>query len=103
VSDHRVVDAAPELNWRPLVLENLSPRTIAGYGDPAVLKAGDGDILVATSNDADDAFPILHTPDLEAWTHRGFVFPKGSAPEWAALGQQVGDFWAPEMAKVGNA
>src|SRR5687767_3298101 len=27
----------PEPDWRPLILENLSPRTFAGYGDPAVL------------------------------------------------------------------
>lgn len=102
VTDYHVVDTAPEPNWRPLILENLSPRTTAGYGDPAVLKTDDGYILVATSNDAEDAFPILHSPDLESWTHHGFVFPEGSAPAWAAHGQHIGDFWAPEMAKVGD-
>lgn len=92
----------PEPDWRPLIVENLSERTTAGYGDPAVLKTDDGYILVATSNDALDAFPILHSHDLEQWTHRGFVFPEGEAPQWAAHGQNVGDFWAPEMAKVGD-
>lgn len=92
----------PEPAWRPLIVDNLSDRTTAGYGDPAVLKVDDGYILVATSNDAVDAFPILHSPDLETWTHRGFVFPEGEAPEWTAHGREVGDFWAPEMARVGD-
>ena len=94
--------AEPDPDWRPLIVENLSDRTTAGYGDPAVLKTDDGYILVATSNDAVDAFPILHSYDLKSWTHRGFVFPEGEAPEWTAHGRHVGDFWAPEMARVGN-
>ena len=89
-------------DWRPLILENLSPRTTAGYGDPAVLKTDEGYYLVATSNDALDAFPILHSHDLESWTHRGFVFPEGQAPEWTAHGRRVGDYWAPEMARCGD-
>ena len=102
------VQASPALfeqdepNWRPLILENLSPLTTAGYGDPAVLKTDEGYYLVATSNDAPDAFPILHSHDLESWSHQGFVFPNGTAPDWAAHGRTVGDFWAPEMAKVGD-
>lgn len=101
---HRTVPLTDgdEPDWRPLILENLSPRTTAGYGDPAVLKTEEGYYLVATSNDAPDAFPILHSDDLESWTHRGFVFPEGEAPEWTAHGRFVGDFWAPEMAKVGD-
>jgi arabinan endo-1,5-alpha-L-arabinosidase len=91
-----------EPDWRPLILENLNPLTTAGYGDPAVLKTGEGYWLVATSNDAPDAFPILHSDDLESWRHDGFVFPAGSAPDWAAHGRSVGDFWAPEMARVGD-
>jgi hypothetical protein len=91
-----------EPTWRPLIMDNLSPRTTAGYGDPAVLKTDDGYYLVATSNDAVDAFPILHSTDLEAWTHKGFVFAEGEAPSWTAHGRNLGDFWAPEMAKCGN-
>ena len=34
---------------------------LAGYGDPAVLKTDEGYVLVATSNDAPDAFPILRS------------------------------------------
>lgn len=92
----------PEPRWQPLITENLHPRILAGYGDPAVLRTEEGWYLVATSNDAPDAFPILHSPDLERWTHQGFVFPEGQAPEWTAQGRRVADFWAPEMAKVGD-
>lgn len=90
------------LSWRPLLTENVDPRIVCGYGDPAVLRTDEGWILVATSNDAPDAFPILRSADLETWEHIGFVFPEGEAPEWTARGIKVGDFWAPEMAKVGD-
>jgi len=94
--------AEDEPEWRPLLTENLSAQISCGYGDPAVLKVDDGYVLVATSNDAPDAFPILFSEDLENWEHRGFVFPEGHTPEWTAKGRKVADFWAPEMAKVGD-
>ena len=93
---------APAMRWRPLLTENLHPQILVGYGDPAVLRTGDGWWLVATSNDAPDAFPILHSSDLEHWEPQGFVFPRGAEPEWAASGRHVADFWAPEMASVGD-
>ncbi|WP_185965218.1 family 43 glycosylhydrolase [Glacieibacterium frigidum] len=92
----------PVPDWRPLIVTNLSERTTAGYGDPAVLKTDEGYFLTATSNDSPDAFPILRSDDLKHWTHEGFAFPEGSAPDWTAQGRTVGDFWAPEMAKVGD-
>jgi beta-xylosidase len=67
-----------------------------------VLKTDDGWWLVATSNDAPDAFPILHSTDLEQWEPKGFIFPAGKEPKWAATGRNTADFWAPEMAKVGD-
>lgn len=88
--------------WQPLITKFLNPKSVAGYGDPAVLKTDDGYYLVATSNDALDAFPILFSTDLQNWTHKGFVFPDGETPAWTAHGKTVGDFWAPEMAKVGE-
>ncbi len=91
-----------QADWHPLIVENLSPLTTAGYGDPAVMKANDGYYLVATSNDAPDAFPILRSDDLVTWTHEGFVFPAGQTPQWAATGRKTSDFWAPEMARVGD-
>ena len=89
-------------SWQPLLTENASPRILAGYGDPAVLKTDEGYYLLATSNDAADAFPILHSEDLLRWEHKGFVFPEGEQPEWTAKGRHVGDFWAPEMTRVGD-
>jgi arabinan endo-1,5-alpha-L-arabinosidase len=88
--------------WRPLLTENLSPKILSGYGDPAVLKTDSGYYLVATSNDAPDSFPILHSDDLDQWRHVGFAFPEGEAPEWTAAGLKIGDFWAPEIARVGD-
>ena len=90
-----------EPDWQPLLTENASPRILSGYGDPAVLKTDEGYYLVATSNDAPDAFPILHSHDLATWEPVGFVFPEGQAPDWTATGRHVADFWAPEMARVG--
>jgi hypothetical protein len=100
---HRYEEPAPlpggEPDWRPLITHALDPRILSGYGDPAVLKTDEGYFLVATSN---DAFPILRSDDLETWQHVGFVFPEGQTPAWAATGRHVGDFWAPEMARVGD-
>jgi len=91
---------APTMHWRPLLTENVHPQILVGYGDPAVFKDGDDYWLVATSNDAPDAFPILHSTDLQHWEPKGFVFPEGHLPHWCAAGRNVADFWAPEMHKV---
>lgn len=99
----RISDHPPaSFPWQPLLTENVHPQILVGYGDPAVLRADDGWWLVATSNDAPDAFPILHSTDLEQWEPKGFIFPAGQEPSWAATGRNTADFWAPEMAKVGN-
>ncbi|HXH52043.1 MAG TPA: glycoside hydrolase family 43 protein [Sphingomicrobium sp.] len=91
-----------EIRWRPLITENLSPDTLYGYGDPAVIKTDEGWVLTATSSDASDAFPLVFSPDLQHWEPRGYIFPQGQTPEWAATGRHVADFWAPEIAKVGD-
>jgi len=88
--------------WRPLLTENIHPKILSGYGDPAVIRTDTGYYLVATSNDALDAFPLLHSHDLEQWRHAGFAFAEGQAPHWVAHGVRHGDFWAPEMARVGD-
>ena len=93
---------APDFRWHPLLTENVHPQILVGYGDPAVLKTDDGWWLVATSNDAPDAFPILPSHDLEHWEPSGFIVPEGHQPGWAATGRNAADFWAPEMAKAGN-
>ncbi|HYO83019.1 MAG TPA: family 43 glycosylhydrolase [Bryobacteraceae bacterium] len=84
---------------------NLSPDILYGYGDPAVLRleaaqAGDPHdwyYVFCTSNDAPDAFPILRSRDLQNWEPRGFIFPRGAEPPWASVGENVADFWAPEV------
>ena len=88
--------------WRPLLTENVHDHILVGYGDPAVLKTDDGWWLIATSNDAPDAFPILHSSDLQQWEPKGLIFPAGHEPSWTATGPNTADFWAPEMAKVGD-
>ena len=92
----------PDTRWKPLITSNIHPRILAGFGDPAVLKTDEGYVLVATSNDAPDAFPILTSTNLERWEPAGFVFLDGQAPAWTSSGIKVGDFWAPEMARVGE-
>ena len=86
--------------WRPLLTENVHPQILVGYGDPAVLRTDEGWWLIATSNDAPDAFPILHSADLRKWEPKGFIFPAGQEPAWTATGRNTADFWAPEMAAV---
>lgn len=88
--------------WRPLLTENIHPKILTGYGDPAVIATDKGYYLAATSNDAPDAFPLLHSDDLEHWRHVGFAFAEGEAPHWVSHGIGEGDFWAPEMARVGD-
>ncbi|MFL6726695.1 MAG: glycoside hydrolase family 43 protein [Sphingomicrobium sp.] len=96
----RLEHPAASMHWRPLLTENVHPQILVGYGDPAVLKDGEDYWLVCTSNDAPDAFPILHSNDLEHWQPSGFIFPAGQEPSWAAKGRNTADFWAPEMAKA---
>lgn len=96
--------------YKVLVDKNLSEEILYGYGDPAVLrvfeKVKGEEILwyyiVVTSNDAPNSFPILRSKDLLNWNLAGFVFPEGKKPEWAAEGESVSDYWAPEMHRVGS-
>lgn len=102
VFEEVVEHPAAHIQWQPLLTENIAPRILVGYGDPAVFKDGENYWLVATSNDAPDAFPILHSRDLLHWECLGFAFPEGEEPAWAAKGRNVADFWAPEMHKSGE-
>ena len=95
-----------QIPYRALLTSNLAQEVRAGYGDPAVLRVpdaqGDGATwyLLATSNDAPHAFPIARSRDLVEWSLVGFVFPPGRTPPWAAVGEHVADFWAPELHRV---
>lgn len=88
-----------------VLTRNLTPDILYGYGDPAVTRCDDAEgapcwWLYVTSNDAPNAFPILSSDDLETWRSAGFVFPAGSAPDWAMTEPGQADFWAPEMHQV---
>ena len=97
-----VSSGAQDPPWRPLLTENISPKILAGYGDPDVIRTAEGYWLTATSNDAPDCFPLLHSDDLEHWRHVGFAFANRDAPDWTTHGVRKGDFWAPEIAAVGD-
>jgi hypothetical protein len=92
-----------EIPWRTVLTQNLHEGMHYGYGDPAVLKAGDGAYyLLSTSNDAPDSFPIIKSADLVEWSFAGYVFPAGQKPAWAADGEGIADYWAPEMHEAGG-
>lgn len=66
--------------------------------DPGVMLDTDGKwALVCTSGGAPDAYPIYESSDLVGWTQKGHIFPSGKRPAWA-----TGDFWAPEIHRVGG-
>ncbi|CAN5561470.1 hypothetical protein BH11MYX1_BH11MYX1_45580 [soil metagenome] len=65
--------------------------------DPGVLHEGSTYYLSCTSGGAAAAFPIYTSTDLATWTRVGHIFPSGMRPTWAS-----GDFWAPEVHKVGS-
>lgn len=64
--------------------------------DPGVLRAGNEWVMACTSGGA-PAFPIRTSPDLVTWSDAGHIFPNGKTPAWAS-----GDYWAPEIHKVGG-
>jgi hypothetical protein len=112
IPQNRALQRSPvsEGEYTALVTDNLSSHILYGYGDPAVLLVDGADIgedrpwyyLVSTSNDAPDAFPIIRSKDLKSWEPRGFIFPRGRTPGWAATGENVADYWAPELHKIGD-
>jgi beta-xylosidase len=68
-----------------------------GCADPGVLRDGNQYIMVCTSGNAANAFPIYVSTDLAHWTAKGHIFPSAAKPTWAKS-----DFWAPEIHKVGS-
>lgn len=65
--------------------------------DPAVLRVGRDYYLYSTSGNRAAAYPIRRSRDLVSWQEVGHVFPRGRRPAWAC-----GDFWAPEVHRVGR-
>jgi arabinan endo-1,5-alpha-L-arabinosidase len=95
--------------YREVLCENLAPGMRYGYGDPAVIRVAVGPAeedtwyyLLATSNDAPDSFPLIRSRNLVDWEFGTYVFPQGKKPAWAAEGELVSDYWAPEMHRIGR-
>lgn len=63
--------------------------------DPSVVRTAEGYFGVGTANSWAPIFRILRSPDLNAWTPAGAVFPR--PPAWA-----VDDFWAPDISALGS-
>lgn len=61
--------------------------------DPGVVRDGDHYVLTCTSG----GFRLYTSPDLVTFTEVGHAFPAGTRPGWAS-----GDFWAPEIHRVGD-
>jgi GH43 family beta-xylosidase len=74
-----------------------NPVIDADCPDPGVLRDGSQYYMACTSGNAGQAFPVRVSSDLVQWKAAGHVFPTGSKPSWAK-----GDFWAPELHRVGS-
>jgi beta-xylosidase len=71
---------------------------VAGAGaDPGVLRVGDEWLMVTTSGSSGNALPVRASRDLVHWRDVGPVMPRERWPSWA-----TGDFWAPELHRVGE-
>ena len=90
----RSVETPPvEIEWRPLLTENISEHPVR-HGDP---RAQDRRGFSRRDvNDAPDAFrsPLRRLVNGA----QSFVFPSGHEPEWSQ-GFASRGFWAPEMAR----
>lgn len=85
---------SPEL---PIGTPYTNPVIAGDCPDPGVLRDDNQYVLTCTSGNAGNAFPIYTSPDLVHWSLTSHVFPEGAHPTWA-----LGDFWAPEIHKLGE-
>jgi arabinan endo-1,5-alpha-L-arabinosidase len=65
--------------------------------DPGVIHDGTQYVAACTSGGAANAFALRTSKDLVTWTSAGHIFPSARKPTWA-----TGDYWAPEIHKVGS-
>lgn len=70
-----------------------NPVVASDCPDPGVLKEGSQYFMVCTGGN----YPIRSSTDLVSWKLEGTVFDPSTKPKWA-----TGDFWAPEIHKVGS-
>jgi hypothetical protein len=87
--------------WTPLLTENVDPRILVGYGDPAVLRTDEGWWLIATSNDAPDAIRAIFgggspraSSSPPAMSRNGLrkaaTSPTSGLPRWPKSGMNIG-------------
>jgi GH43 family beta-xylosidase len=74
-----------------------NPVMPVGCADPGVVRDGDSYVMTCTSGGAPDAFPLYRSSDLVDWSPAGHVLPAAARPAWA-----TGDFWAPEIHRIGT-
>ncbi|MCP3166275.1 glycoside hydrolase family 43 protein [Myxococcus qinghaiensis] len=74
-----------------------NPVVAVDCADPGVIHDGTRYVAACTSGGAASAFPLRVSTDLVTWTGAGSIFPSGTRPSWA-----TGDFWAPEIHRVGS-
>ncbi|RKH10477.1 glycosyl hydrolase [Corallococcus sp. CA053C] len=74
-----------------------NPVLPVGCADPGVIHDGTQYVAACTSGGAANAFALRTSRDLVTWTAAGSIFPSTRKPTWA-----TGDFWAPEIHKVGT-
>jgi hypothetical protein len=70
-----------------------NPTIPTGCADPGVVRDGNKYVLACTGG----GYPMFTSTDLVHWTPAGHIFPSGTKPSWA-----TGNFWAPEIHKVGS-
>ncbi|WNG38015.1 family 43 glycosylhydrolase [Archangium violaceum] len=75
----------------------VNPVVPVDCADPGVIHDGTQYVAACTSGGAADAFPLRTSRDLVNWTYAGVIFPSARKPTWA-----TGDYWAPEIHKVGT-
>ncbi len=97
---HFAGDCALSFRWTQCGGLYSNPVVPFDCPDPGVLRddARGGYVMVCTSGNAPDAFPIFESNDLTTWAPAGAVLPIAARPAWA-----VSDFWAPEIHRIGEA
>lgn len=74
-----------------------NPVVPTNCADPGVARDGDRYVMACTSGNSATGFPLRTSSDLVHWSSAGAVFPSGTRPSWGS-----GDFWAPEIHRVGD-
>lgn len=88
-----------QLSFRYLQCGGLTANPVIATDcpDPGVLQDGESYVLACTGGAFGSAFPLRTSKDLVRWEPAGFIFPGSGFGSWS-----VGDYWAPEIHRVGS-